>query len=731
MKKTVIFLVMLTPWISNAQTIDSLTVKSLNPVSISAASALRVTYKDPFAASTLSEKVIQKNNNAQDLPYLLQFLPSVVVGSDAGTGVGYTNMRVRGTDGTRINVTLNGVPVNDAESQATYFVDFADVANSTHSIQLQRGVGTSTNGPGAFGATLSMQTIDADDSAKLILQSVFGSFNTVKWSAKMQSKRLDNGLQFGLRLSKVNSDGYISRSASDLKSMQFNMSWLQNPTTKWTVLAMLGKEKTGQAWDGVPEDSLKTNRTFNGLGLKEDGTYYANQTDNYQQNYYQAFYDKTLHSKASLHAGIFLTTGKGYYEQYKLDQDYASYHLSDFITTNNDTITATNLVRQLWLDNKNYGALFSYNQVFNKCTITLGGLISQYEGKHFGIVTWAKQGVPNDYKWYQLSSLKKDANVYAKTRYQFSENFIGFAELQLRSVAYDMNGFRNNINLHPTANYLFLNPKIGLTYFVEKNNSLIKKAYTSLAIANKEPNRDDFETNILALPKAEQLTDLELGYEYVHTKLQWSANAYLMSYHNQLVNNGKINDVGAYTRVNVAQSYRAGIELQGAYAIHKKVQFFANLSLSRNKIKTLTEYIDDYDMGNQRFVQHANTDISMSPNVVAVAGLHTLVFQRAKAHLDFDFVTKHVGKQYLDNTSNENRTIDAFVVSDIKSTYTWHTKTIPSIKLQAALNNVFNTEYAPSGYNYNYYYGGQLSSTNVYYPQAKRMLMLSLLIQLK
>jgi iron complex outermembrane receptor protein len=731
MKKTVIFLVLLTPWISNAQTIDSLTVKSLNPVSINAASALRVTYKDPFAASTLSEKVIQKNNNAQDLPYLLQFLPSVVVGSDAGTGVGYTNMRVRGTDGTRINVTLNGVPVNDAESQATYFVDFADVANSTNSIQLQRGVGTSTNGPGAFGATLSMQTIDADDSAKLILQSVLGSFNTTKWSAKMQSKRLDNGLQFGLRLSKVNSDGYINRSASDLKSMQFNMSWLQNPKTKWTVLAMLGKEKTGQAWDGVPQDSLKTNRTYNGLGLKEDGTYYANQTDNYQQNYYQAFYDKTLHNNASLHAGVFLTTGEGYYEEYKLDQDYASYHLSDFITTNNDTITATNLVRQLWLDNKNYGALFSYNQVVNKCTITLGGLISQYEGKHFGIVTWAKQGVPNDYKWYQLSSLKKDANVYAKTRYQFSENFIGFAELQLRSVAYDMNGFRKNIDLHPTANYLFLNPKIGLTYFVEKNNSLIKKAYASLAIANKEPNRDDFETNILALPKAEQLTDLELGYEYVHTKLQWSANAYLMSYHNQLVNNGKINDVGAYTRVNVDQSYRAGLELQGAYVINKKFNLFANLTLSKNKIKAINEFIDDYDSSTQRIVAHANTDIILSPNVVAAAGLHALVYQNKTKTIDVDVLGKHVGQQYLDNTSNASRSIAAYTVTDLKSSFTWVNKNAASIRLQASVTNIFNRAYEASGYNFNYYYDGQLSTNNVYYPQAKRMLLLSILWQIK
>jgi iron complex outermembrane receptor protein len=266
---------------------------------------------------------------------------------------------------------------------------------------------------------------------------------------------------------------------------------------------------------------------------------------------------------------------------------------------------------------------------------------------------------------------------------------------------------------------------------MKKENTLIKKAYASIAIANKEPNRDDFETSTLEMPKPERLTDFEMGYEYVSKKVQWSANVFLMNYQNQLVNTGKINDVGAYARVNVGQSYRAGIELQGAYSIHKKVQFFANLSLSRNKIKALTEYIDDYDMGNQRFVQQANTDISMSPNVVAAAGLHTLVFQRAKAHLDFDFVTKYVGKQYLDNTSNENRTIDAFVVSDIKSTYTWHTKSIPAIKLQAALNNVFNTEYAPSGYNFNYYYGGQLSSTNVYYPQARRMILFSLIVELK
>ena len=315
MKKTVFVFLLLGPIFSFAQSTDSLVLKSLNPVAVNASAAIRATDKDPFAATTLSEKTIQKNNNAQDLPYLLQYLPSVVVGSDAGTGVGYTNMRIRGTDGTRINVTLNGVPVNDAESQATYFVDFADIASATNSIQLQRGVGTSTNGPGAFGATLSMQTIDQEAAPKLSIQAVVGSLNTSKWCAKWQSARLKNGLQFGWRASKLNSDGYINRSASDLNAMQFNMSWLQSPTTKWSAMIMRGKEKTGQAWDGVPEDSLKTNRTYNGLGIKEDGTYYNNQTDNYQQTYYQAFYDKTLTHQATLHAGLFLTTSKGFYEE--------------------------------------------------------------------------------------------------------------------------------------------------------------------------------------------------------------------------------------------------------------------------------------------------------------------------------------------------------------------------------------------------------------------------------
>lgn len=731
MKKTVFAFLLLGPIGSFAQSTDSLVLKSLNPVAVSASSAIRATDKDPFAATTLSEKTIQKNNNAQDLPYLLQYLPSVIVGSDAGTGIGYTNIRVRGTDATRINVTLNGVPVNDAESQATYFVDFADIASSTNSIQLQRGVGTSTNGPGAFGATLSMQTIDQEAAPKLSIQAVVGSLNTSKWCAKWQSARLKNGLQFGLRASKLNSDGYINRSASDLNAMQFNMSWLQNPTTKWSAMIMRGKEKTGQAWDGVPEDSLKTNRTYNGLGIKEDGTYYNNQTDNYQQTYYQAFYDKTLAHQATLHAGLFLTTGKGYYEEYKQDQYYESYHLPNFISPNNDTLTATSLVRQLWLDNKNYGALFSYNQVFNKCNLTLGGIVSQYKGQHFGLVKWATQGIPADYKWYQLSSLKKDANVYAKARYHFSDQLIGFAELQYRSVSYEMNGFRKNIDLHPTASYQFLNPKMGITYFMKKTNTLMEKVYASIAIANKEPNRDDFETSTQQMPKAEHLTDVELGYEYTHIKAQFAANFYFMNYKNQLVNNGKINDVGAYTRVNVDQSYRAGLELQGAYVINKKFNLFANLTLSKNKIKAINEFIDDYDSSTQRIIAHTNTDIIMSPNVVAAAGLHALVYQNKTKTIDVDVLGKHVGQQYLDNTSNASRSIAAYTVTDLKSSFTWVTKNAASIRLQATVTNIFNRAYEASGYNFNYYYGGQLSTNNVYYPQAKRMLLLSILWQIK
>lgn len=731
MKKTVYAFLCLGSFSGFSQSADSTILKSLNPVAINASAAIRVNEKDPFAATTLSEKTIQKNNSAQDLPYLLQYLPSVIVSSDAGTGIGYTNMRVRGTDATRMNVTLNGVPVNDAESQATYFVDFADIASSTNSIQLQRGVGTSTNGSGAFGATLSMQTIDQEAAPKLSIQAVVGSLHTSKWCAKWQSARLKNGLQFGWRASKLNSDGYINRSASDLNAMQFNVSWLQNPTTKWSAMIMRGKEKTGQAWDGVPEDSLKTNRTYNGLGIKEDGTYYNNQTDNYQQVYYQAFYDKTLQNKATVHAGLFLTTGKGYYEEYKLDQQYASYNLPSFISANNDTFTSTSLVRQLWLDNKNYGALFSYNQDFNKCNVTVGAIVSQYEGQHFGLVKWATQGVPADYKWYQLSALKKDANVYAKVRYHFSDQLIGFAEMQYRSVYYEMNGFRKNNDLHPTASYQFLNPKMGISYFRRKTNTVIEKLYASVAVANKEPNRDDFETSTQQMPKAEQLTDLELGYEYNHRKAQFAANFYLMQYKNQLVNNGKINDVGAYTRVNVEQSYRAGIELQGAYVINKYFNLFANLTLSKNKIKAINEYIDDYDSLTQRIVAHTNTDIIMSPNVIAAAGLHAVVYQHKSKTIDVDVLGKHVGQQYLDNTSNALRSIAAYTVADLKSSITWIRKNAASIRLQATVTNLFNRAYEASGYNFNYYYGGLLSTNNVYYPQAKRMLLLSILWQIK
>ena len=681
--------------------------------------SIRAAKDAPFAKTDLKKAEITRNNLGQDLPVLLQYTPSAVINTDAGAGVGYTGLHIRGTDPTRINVTFNGMPVNDPEEQATFFVDIPDIASSTNSIQIQRGLGTSTNGAGSFGGTISISNLQQMDSAGVIYSGSYGTFNTFKNTLIAGSGLLKGGWQFDIRLSKISSDGYIQRSASDLKSMQFTAGWAPCSRTSFHFLFMPGTEKTGQAWNGVPQDSLTTNRRYNELGMRADGSFYNNQTDNYMQNYYQLFADHTFCPSLSGNAGLFLTRGKGYYEEYKTGQNYSDYGLSDIITPKGDTIAQTGLVRRLWLDNYYYGGVFSLQYSKNKTQVALGGGWSQFENLSYGNVIYALSGgVPDNYKWYEVNSQKNDLNVYLKAEHRIGD-IVLYGDMQYRNVAYYMNGFRNNPTLRPSVNYDFYNPKAGFSWLIENTNALKQRLYASIAVGNREPNRGAFETGSVHLPKPERLYDGEAGYEISGNKWNAGTNLYYMNYHNQLVLTGQINDVGAYVQTNVAESYRAGVEIMAAAAVTRWLRLGGNVTLSQNKINNFTEYIDNYDSTAQRVIMHGATDIAFSPNLISALTATFNLWQGKKGSMfEIDINDKNVGKQYLDNTSNESRIVKQYNYLNVLLRYAIKVKPIKEAVFSLALNNITGTLYANNGYTFSYISGGASTTQNYYYPQA-------------
>lgn len=666
--------------------------------------AVRASATAPFTKTNIKKEEIRKQNLGQDLPFILNNTPSVVVNSDAGNGVGYTGIRIRGTDATRINVTLNGVPFNDAESSGAFFVDLPDFLSSVNSIQIQRGVGTSSNGAGAFGATINLSTNDLVKNRNIEINNSYGSFNTLKNTVLYNSGLLGKHFTVDARLSRLSSDGYIDRATSDLRSYYLSTAYTTEKTgLRFTTFS--GKEITYQAWNGVSEADLKVNRRINYAGMEKEGTPYDNEVDNYRQDHYQLFFNHKLAQGLTFNTGLFLVRGKGYYEQYKADENYADYNLP--VPASGET--SSDLVRQLWLDNYYYGNTFSLQYEKEGTALTLGGAITNYDGNHYGKVIWAEKGLSEIKKWYDLDAQKSDANVYAKWQQKLGAYWQLYTDLQWRGVTHDIEGFRYNPTLGVKQFYNFLNPKAGISY--NRNNWLL---YTSYGVANKEPNRDDFEAGVAQQPLAERLHDLELGIEKNEKAYNWGATLYYMRYDNQLVLTGKINDVGSYTRTNIKDSYRAGIELQGATRITPWLQAAANLTLSKNKLKNFEEYIDNYDDGTQKQNMYNETTIAFSPSAIS-SGI--LTFTPVK-NTELQLIGKYVGKQYLDNTENEQRKLDAYYTQDIRANYTFQKKWLKGSMLIFQLNNIFNTLYEPNGYTFSYYYNNALTTENYYFPMA-------------
>ena len=677
---------------------------TLSPVEVK---AIRAGENAPFTKSNLSRKAIVTSNLGQDIPYLLNQTPSVVVNADAGNGIGYTGIRIRGTDATRINMTINGIPYNDAESQGLFFVNLPDLSSSAGSIQIQRGVGTSSNGAGAFGASMNFSTNEVVKESAIELNNSAGSFNTWKNTLKYNSG-LVNGFTTDIRLSRISSDGFIDRASTNLKSFFISTAWMNNKTSV-RFNAFTGKEKTYQAWYGIAEaDLLAGNRTVNYAGTEKPGSPYTNETDNYTQSHYQLFVNQVISNRLSLHVAGFLTRGKGYYEQYKADEDYSKYNLP-YPVNGNDTTFTSDFIRQLWLDNYFYGSVFSLQYKSEKTQITGGGGLTRYDGKHYGKINWASNGLTGLDTWYNLDAFKTDFNLYGKQQTEIGTGVYLFYDLQYRFVKYEINGFRDNPGLLINNDWHFFNPKAGIT--LKKNNW---KTYLSYGLANKEPNRDDFEAGAALQPRPEQLHDIEAGVERTGKKYNWGVTLYYMRYKDQLVLTGRINDVGAYTRTNIPKSYRAGIEFQGVANLQSWLNLSGNLTISRNKVLDMEEYIDDYDNGGQKLNRYPSADIAYSPALTGGAMIELSPLKQISINL----ISKYVGRQYLDNTSNIARSLDPFFVQDLRLSYTIKAKKVKELNIIGQLNNVFNNAYEPNGYTFSYIYGGQQTTENYYFPMA-------------
>ena len=675
--------------------------------------AIRATEQSATTYTNLTKAVLEKNNTGQDLPYMLNQTPGVVVSSDAGTGIGYTGLRIRGSDASRINVTLNGIPFNDPESQATYFVNLPDFVSSVDNIQVQRGVGTSTNGAGAFGASINIQTTVRKDSAYTELNTTLGSYHTQKNTLNFGTGLLNNRFTFDGRLSRIQSDGYIDRASSKLKSYFLSGAWY-GANTHIRANVFSGHEKTYQAWNGVPESELTNNRTYNGFT-------YADQTDNYTQDHYQLLYAHSFSSKLSWSGAFHYTYGRGYYEEYKADQDFADYGLIP-VLIGGTTISQTDLIRRRWLDNDFYGSTFALNYTpKNGLDFTLGGAYNEYKGRHFGEIIWATYASDSQIRqhYYDNDGFKTDFNVYGKSSWQRGP-WVAYTDVQYRRVSHEFVGYDTNLqNIQQAVSLNFFNPKVGLSFQLNPQEQL----YASFAVANKEPNRNDFvNATPASRPVSERLTDVEAGYRFSRSNFSAALNAYFMQYKNQLILTGEINDVGEYSRSNVPDSYRMGLELDASLKLSEKWAWKANIAWSQNKIKRFTNYIDDYDNGTQIGTEFTNTTIAFSPAVVASGEWDYVPFKNA----EIAFIGKYVSRQYLDNTANKARQLKEMLVHTLRFQYNFSLKSTKNLGLTLLVNNVFNKKYEANGYTFSYISGGNFTTENYYYPQATRNFLISL-----
>lgn len=702
-------------------------------------SASRAGENSPIAHTTLSKETIRNENLGQDIPYLLSMTPSFVAISDAGTGIGYTNFRIRGTDLIRTNVTMNGIPVSDAESHSTYFVDIPDIASSVENIQVQRGVGNSTNGAGAFGASIDIQTSKLDSQAMARYSTSVGSFNTIRNNVSVGSGMLGGKFAVNASLSKITSDGFIDRGASDLKSFFVSGGYFtENTILKATIFS--GYEQTYQAWNGVP--SVRLNNDLTGMMLYEtNGLYtpeetqnminsnsrtynlytYKNQVDHYQQDYYQLHFSHKFNPYLNLNIALFDTYGRGYYEEYKQDQSYQDYNITPPVI-NGITIATTDLIRRKWLDNNFYGTIFSLTYKKNKSNLNIGGGGNIYDGEHYGRIIWAKDaGNANyDYEYYRGNGFKKDYNVYTRYNYQLTEKLNASVDLQYRHINFEIDGIDDKLrNITQSHQFDFFNPKLGLFYKPSSNQDI----YLNYGRANREPNRDNFVDADPSgkKPTFETLNDFEMGYTFKSQNLMIGTNLYYMLYKNQLILTGQINDVGSPIMTNVDNSYRAGIELMTGVKFLKKFNWDINATFSRNKIKSFTEYVENWDTGGLDAHPLGSTDIAFSPRVIT----NSILTCRLPGNFDINLLSTYVSSQNIDNTSSNDRILKAYFVNNLRFDYLLKQRLFKEVKFHLLINNLLNEKYESNAWVYSYIYNSRRYKMDGYFPQAGTNLLFS------
>ncbi len=669
-------------------------------------SATRASGRMPIAYTNIPKEELKSLNSGFDIPYLLELSPSVVATSEGGTGVGNTAIRIRGTDMTRINVTVNGIPLNDSESHGVYWVNMPDFASSVDNVQIQRGVGTSTNGAAAFGATVNFQTVTLEPKAYANVEGMAGSFGTLKTNARVGTGLINDAFSFEGRYSSLQSNGYIDRGWSDHKSLFATGAWhRQNSLLRFNLIH--GEQHTGITWVGTPSDSLKTNRRFNPAGMYSEGgvvMFYDNESDNYTQTHYQLLYSQQLLAGFTFNLNLHYTKGDGFYEQYKPNQSFSKYGLPA-LTIGGETYSRTDLIRQKWLDNHFYGSIVSVNYRQSGISASFGGGWNRYDGDHFGKILWTKvnASIPKNYEWYRNTSIKTDMNLFAKATWELTNSLSVFGDIQFRGIGYKMSGPDDDLApLDQQHRWQFLNPKTGLSYSINSSNN----AYFSFGVANREPARADIKDAMKwgssHTPKAERLYDFELGYTFKTQQMALGANAYYMYYKDQLVLTGKLSEVGYALMENVAKSYRRGVELSWAVLPANWLKWSGSATFSENKIIGFIEYVDQFDNDNdwnpidQRVTNLGSTNISFSPSVVASSQLRVEPLKG----LGLTFISKYVGKQYLDNTSNATRMLDAYLVNNIKADYLLRVGGLANMRLEVYVNNLLNENYIANGWVY-------------------------------
>lgn len=696
---------------------DSMKVVNLQEVQVV---STRATAKTPVAFTNVKKEQISKQNFGQDIPFLLSTTPSVLTTSDAGTGVGYTAIRVRGTDATRINVTANGIPMNDSESHAIFWVNTPDFASSLEDMQIQRGAGTSTNGSGAFGASINMRTQSISSKPYAEVSGSYGSFNTHKETVKVGTGLINKYWAFDARLSNIQSDGYRDRASSDLKSYFVQGGYFgENTTIKFITFG--GKEKTYHAWDGISKEQLENDRTYNPNGVILDDNkgkgnpigFYDDQMDNYRQTHYQLLFNHIFSPAWNLNIAFHYTNGFGYYQEYKNGRSLEEYGLKPFYLPNNsEAQTKTNLVRQKLVDSDFGGGIFSLNYQNEKLNASFGGALNRYSNDHYGKVLWVKnyteQVAPN-HEYYRNNGRKTDGNVYLKANYQLTGGLSAYADLQYRYIHYTIDGDNDKWDFTATPqhlqrldvreNFSFFNPKAGLFWQINPNHS----AYASFSVAQKEPTRNNYTDGMFdEHPKAEKLLDYELGYTYRNEWFTAGVNLYYMDYTDQLVLNGKTNDIGEAMAENVKDSYRMGIELALGAKFNDWLRWDINGTWSKNRIKNYVGYVYDESLVNggavdnlytQTAIEGGNTPIAFSPSFIG----NSLITLGSNG-LEISFQSQYVSRQYLDNFGTKDNSLDAYFVNHLSASYSFQTRYTKGITIGATVYNLFNTKYETNGY---------------------------------